>query len=67
MHAAGGRAVLHRRPSIAIWDQPGPSGLLELVEHHAGVRDGGARWSRAMVAIPLIYGRVGWFLAEGHA
>ena len=33
MHAAGGRAVLHRRPDIAIRRQPGPGGLLERVEH----------------------------------
>ena len=33
VHAAGGRAVLHRRPRVAIRGQPGPGGLLELVEH----------------------------------
>ena len=37
VHAAGGRAVLHRRPRVAIRVQPGPGGLLELVEHPVDV------------------------------
>ena len=37
VHAAGGRAVLHRRPGVAIRGQPGPGGLFELVEHSVDV------------------------------
>ena len=37
VYAAVGRAVLHRRPRVAIRGQPGPSGLLELVEHPVDV------------------------------
>ena len=37
VHAAVGRAVLHRRPRVAILGQPGPGGLLELVEHPVDV------------------------------
>ena len=37
VHAAIGRAVLHRRPRVAIRRQPGPGGLLELVEHPVNV------------------------------
>ena len=37
VHAAGGRAVLHRRPGVTIRLQPGPGALLELVEHPVDV------------------------------
>ena len=37
VHAAIGRAVLHRRPGVAIRGQPGPSALLDLVEHPVDV------------------------------
>ena len=33
VYAAVGRAVLHRRPCVAIRGQPGPGALLKLVEH----------------------------------
>ena len=37
VHAAIGRAVLHRRPGVAIRGQPGPGALLDLVEHPVDV------------------------------
>ena len=37
VHAAVGIAVPHRRPRIAIRGQPGPGGLLDLVEHPVDV------------------------------
>ena len=46
VHAAGGRVVLHRRPGVAIRGQPGPGGLLELVEHPVDV----------LVAWPILRG-----------
>ena len=37
VYAASGRAVLHRCPGVAIRGQPGPGGLLDLIEHPVDV------------------------------